>query len=137
MSFTLSARADFTSILPVSFALTRIILLIGSWRDEPKKRPIGLDYAFIGDRPAIHFEIKINHRRAAEIPRQPAFGRFSANDLIRQEWVKVVHCVDLRRCRIAPSCAEGAKPALHLTKHEMSFLPNTFWADITRRTQRS
>src|SRR3974390_678274 len=90
-----------------------------------------LNNAFIADRPAIHFEIEINYGGTAKAPGQPAFGGSPVNDFIRKKRIEVVHRVDLRCGRISPVCPERAKAALHLTKHEASLLPKTFWAHIT------
>ena len=58
------------------------------------------------------------------MPSEARSGGTSEDNLVRQEWMKIVHRIDLSCRRVGPAEAERQHPFFHLTEYEDGLLPH-------------
>src|SRR5262245_21736297 len=89
-----------------------------------------LDEVLRRNAPAVHLVLEAPHRRAAQVPRQPGARGTTADDLVGEERVEILHRVDLARRGVAPAPAQEAEPPLHLAQNEGGLLAHRLRARL-------
>jgi hypothetical protein len=68
------------------------------------------------NRRVVHFVLDTDNRRAIEVPGEPVARGDASDDLVGEEWVDVMHGVELHRGGVAPRGVERRHAPLRLAE---------------------